>query len=125
MGAESRVVVESFLDGAKAAFAGSRIPVGAATGDVARLLLPSVLRRAIAAPAFRFMSIPPWHRGLPIPVGALAAALGPVGVPVHVWTIDDARAARAFWRIGVRGVVSNDPGSILRARDEAGRSPGA
>jgi glycerophosphoryl diester phosphodiesterase len=59
--------------------------------------------------------MPPYHRGLPLPVGGYASILEPLGVPVHCWTIDDPREADRLRRLGVRGIISNDPAAIARA----------
>jgi glycerophosphoryl diester phosphodiesterase len=56
-----------------------------------------------------------------LPVGAMARALGRVGVLVHVWTVDDRRIAGELWRVGVRGIISNDPAAIIEERKSAER----
>jgi glycerophosphoryl diester phosphodiesterase len=42
-----------------------------------------------------------------------------VGVPVHIWTVNDAADANRLWDLGVTGVITDDPATILAAR--AGR----
>jgi hypothetical protein len=56
------------------------------------------------------------HGPLPLPVGRFARLLARHGVPVHIWTVNDAAAARVLWGLGVRGIVSDDPATILAAR---------
>jgi len=96
------------------AFHGSGIAQGASRRDTASLLWRAALRVPVAHVDFRVMCMPPAHRGLPLPVGGYAHILAPLGVPVHVWTIDDPRAAERLREKGVRGIISNDPAAILR-----------
>jgi len=35
-----------------------------------------------------------------------------------VWTVNDPASARAYWQGGVAGIVTDDPGAILRARTQ-------
>jgi glycerophosphoryl diester phosphodiesterase len=70
---------------------------------------------------------PSWHRLIPEAVALRASALhlhaGMVtrplmgaaraaGLPVYVWTVDDAGEARTLIRAGVSGLFSNDPGRL-------------
>jgi glycerophosphoryl diester phosphodiesterase len=65
------------------------------------------------APPYRAASVPPSYRGLPLPLRRFARLLRPAGVPVHVWTVDDPRAARRLWDGGISGIVANDPAAVL------------
>jgi glycerophosphoryl diester phosphodiesterase len=112
--AVDRCIVASFRENAMDAFEGSGIAQGASRRDTAGLLWRAVLRVPVAHVDFSVMCIPPVHRGLPLPVGGFAHILAPLGVPVHVWTIDDARDAERLREKGVRGIISNDPAAILR-----------
>jgi glycerophosphoryl diester phosphodiesterase len=113
--ASARAVIASFLDEAVAPFRGSPYATGAARGDVARLLA-ATLAGARVRPRYQLASVPRSYGGLPLPVARFARALRPAGVPVSVWTVDDADEARALWAAGVSGMVSNDPGALLEAR---------
>lgn len=117
MGAESRCIVASFQAAALTPFAGSRIPIGASPDMVAPLLVPALMRRRFTALPCQTMSLPRSYRGIPVPLGALARAAEPAGVTVHAWTINSPSVARTLWRRGVRGIISDDPWAILRARD--------
>ena len=112
-GAQHRCIVAAFDDSAMDPFEGSGIPQGASRRDTATLLW----RAALGVPArhvdFNVMCMPPAHRGLPLPVGGYAKSLEPLGVPVHVWTIDEVDAARRLRRRGARGIISNDPAAII------------
>ncbi len=109
-----RAVVASFRDDVMAYFRQTRYPTGAAQGDVARLLRAAVLGRHVDPP-YRAASVPATYRGVPLPLGRFARMLRRVGVPVHVWTVDDPQQAARLWEVGVSGIVSNDPGRILDA----------
>jgi glycerophosphoryl diester phosphodiesterase len=55
------------------------------------------------------LSVPERHRGLPIVSRRFIAAARALGVPVHVWTVNDAADAERLWRAGVSGVITDDP----------------
>jgi glycerophosphoryl diester phosphodiesterase len=116
-GAESRCVVESFDDRAIEPFRGSRIPIGASSADVTRLLPRVLTRRAVRSLPYSVMCIPRWHSGIRVPIASLVRLTRPAGCLVHVWTINDPPIARRLWAIGVRGIVSDDPGRMRRVRD--------
>ena len=59
-----------------------------------------------------------WH-GIPVPIAALARALRDSGTVIHVWTVNDPAYALRLWREGVQGILSDDPRSILAARESA------
>jgi len=118
--ATARCIVASFHWEAMDAFRGSDIATGSSRRDTARLLLPALFRIDVGPVGFDVMCMPPSHRGFPLPVGGYAKILASSGVPVHVWTVDDPRQAQRLWSKGVRGIISNDPGAIIRARSQAG-----
>lgn len=116
-GARARAVVASFDERALDPFRGSGFALGATQREVAALLGRALVGgRLRAPPNYQSVSVPPRFRGLPLPVGRFARLLRPHGRTVHVWTVDDPRAAAAFWAAGVNGVISNDPAAVLAAR---------
>jgi glycerophosphoryl diester phosphodiesterase len=115
-GANERCIVASFREVAMDAFRGSGIVQGASRRDTALLLWRALLRIPVERVDFDVLCMPPVHRGLPLPVGGYVSILRPLGVPVHCWTIDDPREAARLRARGVRGIISNDPGSILNAQ---------
>ena len=115
-GASARTVVDAFAGAALVPFRGSAIAIGSARGDVARLLATTLARQRPRAVAYRAVCVPLSHYGLPLPVARFASALLPLGVPVHVWTVNDVRVATALWREGIAGIITDDPGTMLRAR---------
>lgn len=111
-----RIIVAGFDPASTTPLRGSDVALGASTPDVAGLLLPSLLRRPIVAPWFRALCIPPSHRGIPVPVAAVARATRAHGVVTHVWTINEPARAQRLWRAGVQGIISDDPALMLAAR---------
>ena len=116
-GAEARCVLESFDVHALDPFRGSRIAVGAASADVTRLLHRVVTRRPVRSLPYSVMCIPRWLRGVRVPIASLVRITQPAGCLVHVWTINEPAVAHGLWNVGVRGIVSDDPGLMRRARD--------
>jgi glycerophosphoryl diester phosphodiesterase len=116
-GASARCIVESFHHAAGAAFAGSTIGVGASQRQVAALLPRALARVPSPHVPFRFMAIPPTHGILPLPVAGFVAATRAAGAPVHVWTINAPAQAERLGRVGVTGIISDDPAVMLPLRD--------
>ncbi len=118
LGAERRCIVASSIRASVAPFEGSAIPIGSSPSHLAPLLIPALLGRRYTRLPFSSMSLPEvWH-GIPVPLGALARAAKPAGVPLHVWTINSPDDAKRLWRLGVHGILSDDPAVIMRARKE-------
>lgn len=111
-----RVIVAGFSAASVAPLRGAGFALGASTPDVATLLLPSLLQRQPRTLPFQALCIPPSHNGIPLPIAAMARAIKRSGTVMHVWTINDPERARALWRVGVQGIISDDPATILRAR---------
>jgi glycerophosphoryl diester phosphodiesterase len=111
--ATNRCIVASFDERAMDAFRGSGIAQGASRRDTAGLLWRALLRLPPARVGFNVLCMPTGYHGLPLPVGGYAGILAPLGVPVHVWTVDDPAEAARLQAGGVRGIISNDPAAIL------------
>jgi glycerophosphoryl diester phosphodiesterase len=90
--------------------------------DVAALRWRSALGLGSGAPSYRTLSVPRSYRGIPVATRAFFRAAAAIGVPVHVWTVDDAQVATMLWRAGASGIVTNDVSAIVKARAEAGLS---
>jgi len=114
--AEERTLVDSFAPGALRIFANSSIPYGATRDDVARLMSEVVLGRAITPIHYRALCVPLYYRVLPIPVKKFARVAPKYDCRVHVWTINDPATAKELWAAGVNGIISDDPGLMLKAR---------
>ena len=117
-GLAGRVIVAGFDPESTRPLRGAPLALGARTPDVAALLIPALLRRPIAHPWFHALCIPPWHRGIPVPVAMLARTTRPFGVATHVWTVNDPAQARRLWASGVQGIISDDPARMLAVRGE-------
>jgi glycerophosphoryl diester phosphodiesterase len=112
----ARVIVAGFDAAATRPLQGAGFALGASQAEVAALLLRALLGRDPGVLPYQALCIPPrWH-GLPLPVAALARALRRRGGCTHVWTVNTAAEARALWRAGVQGIISDDPAVILAAR---------
>ena len=118
-GIAQRVIVAGFDPSATRPLRGAGFALGACTPDVARLVLPALLGRRIAPPHFQALCIPARWNGIAVPIAALARALRGSGTVIHVWTINDPNVALRLWREGVQGILSDDPRSILAARQSA------
>ena len=116
--AAARCIAAAFDVHTLDAFTGSDIAIASATAHVASMLLPAITGRRLQRLPFGTMSIPRSYRGIPLPLGAIARAVAPAGVGVHVWTVNDPLTAQRLWRHGVRGILSDDPARILAARAE-------
>jgi glycerophosphoryl diester phosphodiesterase len=115
-GIAQRVIVAGFDPEATRPLIGAGFALGASTPDVVGLLWPALLRRHVAPQAFQALCIPPvWH-GIPVPIAALARSLRGSASVIHVWTINDPARALRLWRLGVQGIISDDPATILAAR---------
>jgi len=111
--AQARCIVAAFDEESMGAFTGSGIAQGASRRDTGKLMWRALTRVAPSRVDFDVMCIPAVYHGLPLPVRGYATILAPLGVPVHVWTVDDARQAGRLRRAGVRGIISNDP-AVMR-----------
>lgn len=116
--AEHRCIAAAFSSVALEAFRGSNIPLSSTTAHVTSLLVPALARRVVSHPPFQVMSLPRFHRGIPVPLAALARAVARAGVPLHVWTVNQAALAQRLWKSGISGILSDDPAVILAARRE-------
>jgi glycerophosphoryl diester phosphodiesterase len=114
--AEGRTLVDSFDPTALSTFADSQIPVGASQRDVARSIIEILLGRSVTPFAFRAFCIPLKYRRIPLPVRRLARVAPQQNCVVHVWTINDPAMATRLWTDGVRGIISDDPAAMVRAR---------
>ena len=120
-GIAHRVIVAGFDSAATRPLRGAGFALAASTPDVIGLLLPALAGQRVASPAFQALCLPlRWH-GIPVPIAALARTLRRSGGVTHVWTINDPEKALQLWRLGVQGIISDDPGPILAARRAAWR----
>jgi glycerophosphoryl diester phosphodiesterase len=117
--AAGRCVVAAFQDAALDPFPHPAFKRGATRTDTARLWLAVLAGLPRAGGRYDLLAVPErWH-GLPVPTRRLVRAAHAAGHPVHVWTVNDARAARRLWSLGVSGIVTDYPGRLVTERPPA------
>jgi glycerophosphoryl diester phosphodiesterase len=52
-----------------------------------------------------------------VPTRRFIADAARVDAAVSVWTVDEPVLARRLWKRGANGIVTNDPGALLKARE--------
>jgi glycerophosphoryl diester phosphodiesterase len=114
--AEERALVDAFDELSIRVFEGSRIAYGASRNGVARLMSQVVLGIPPSAMNYSALCVPLSYKGLPLPVRGFAKAGRTHNVRVHVWTINNPEVAVSLWKSGVNGIISDDPGLMLKAR---------
>jgi glycerophosphoryl diester phosphodiesterase len=117
-GATNRTVVDSAVHDAVAPFRATRgtLATGASMPEVIALLRRACLPLPSRDLPFQALCIPQRYHGVPIPAGRLATVARRAGVATHVWTVNDPAVARRLWRRGVQGIVTDDPGVMLKLR---------
>ncbi len=110
---KDRVIVGSFHDAALAPLRGRGFHLGASSRETVALYARTLSFRDAGRPAFAAACLPPRFRGLPLPLASFARRLRPLGIPSHVWTINDPRQATRLWADGVNAILSDDPGTLL------------
>jgi len=116
--ADERCIAASFRPEALVPFEEDGVAVSSPPASIAPMCLPALPGRRYTTLPFQTMSLPRVYRGIPVPLHALARATEPAGVPLHVWTVNAPAVALKLWRAGVRGILSDDPATILRAREQ-------
>ncbi len=119
-GDEGRVTVGSFVSGALIPFRRAGVKTAATFPEGRNLVVPALLGIKRRSVPYSVLSTPPRYKGIPLPLGAMARSLAPAGVGVQVWTVNDPREALRLWRLGVHGILSDDPATILKARASLG-----
>jgi glycerophosphoryl diester phosphodiesterase len=117
--AVDRCIVASFVAAAMAPFAAGPIPTGASQPDLVRLFPRALFGRPAHALPYDVIAMPDRWYGVPLPMRGYVRAAATAGVPVHVWTVNEAAVADRLWAIGVRGIISDDPAQMLARRDGA------
>ena len=114
--AVDRAIVGSFLHGAMRTVRAAHLASGASRRDMVGLLVRGMLHLPPNQFPCAALCIPEQSSGLRLPLAQLAAWGRPIGVPVHVWTVNRAADALRLWDAGVTGVLTDDPQVILAAR---------
>lgn len=119
--AVDRVVPAAATDAALAAFREPPFRYGGSAREIGRLFWGTAFRLPRPRPRYATLSVPHRYRGLLVPTARFLAAARRLGIPVHVWTVDDPLQARHLWARGATGMVTNVPGKLVRARGELTR----
>jgi glycerophosphoryl diester phosphodiesterase len=114
----ARVLVGSFHDAALAPLRGRGVALSASVAQTRTVLPAALLGRAVGQPGFDAFCIPPTYYGIPVPVGRLADVVRGSGAATHVWTVNAPSVAVRLWHRGIRGIISDDPGPIIAAREK-------
>jgi glycerophosphoryl diester phosphodiesterase len=117
-GAVDRVCVGSFSDRRLArvrAMLGPSLCTALGPAEVRRLRLASwriPLRARLPAAGTACVQIPCRHRGIPLAESRLIDDAHARGLPVHVWTINDAAEMQRLLDLGVDGLMTDDLGAL-------------
>jgi glycerophosphoryl diester phosphodiesterase len=117
-GVQENVVVGSVENEVSARLVRTGLRTCASMRDAAVMIPLSLLGMAPSHPTWDVLSITPNYHGLPIPVVAMTEAARKAGIATHVWTVNNPGQALAFWKAGVTGILTDDPGAIVRARTQ-------
>ncbi len=103
--------------------AGPRVPTCASPGEVAAyVVLPGRVARRLA-PHVAALQVPPRAGWLPLTTAALVRRAHAVGVPVHVWTVDDPTEMRRLLDLGVDGLMTDRTELLASVLQERGLWP--
>ena len=119
---EWRCMVDAYSEIAVRRFEGSGIAYGASKSDVANLMKTVLLGRPVSAMKYKALCVPLSYYGLPLPVRRFAKVGRKHDCRVHVWTINDTKQAVSLWNDGINGIISDDPGIMISARDAMPRT---
>jgi glycerophosphoryl diester phosphodiesterase len=117
--AASRCIVAAFEAGSLNAFLEPPFSCGASRRDVVALMARTAVGLGAGRVPYRAICPPNEYYGVPVPIGLIVRGARRLGVPVHVWTVDEPREARRLWAQGVNGIISNAPRGILEERNGA------
>lgn len=95
------------------------IPTGSSRGDIAAFL--AWVKRGCPpgyAPPGRALQVPESYRGMPIVFADSVAAAHRAGLEIHVWTVNRGDDMKRLLRLGVDGIMSDDPELLVRAAAE-------
>ncbi len=106
--AEGRVLLGAFQRAALRHFVGTEFPHSAARIQVGWFWTCARVGLARRA-GFGAFSVPEYWRALHVVDPAFLAAARRLGLPVHVWTVDDPTAAARLRALGVCGIITNFP----------------
>ncbi|NLC70422.1 MAG: glycerophosphodiester phosphodiesterase [Desulfuromonadaceae bacterium] len=95
------------------------IPTGSGRGDIAAFL--NWLKQGCPPgyhPLGRALQVPESYRGIPIVFPDSVAAAHAAGLEMHVWTVNRPEDMKRLLRMGVDGIMSDDPELLVRTAEE-------
>jgi glycerophosphoryl diester phosphodiesterase len=125
LGAEDRVLVASFPLAPVARFRAlseGRVATAATQPEIRTFVLAAYARRARwLRPAYDVLQVPVSYRGIAVVSRTTVAAAHSLGLPVHVWTIDDRPSMERLLALGVDGLMSDRPDVLAEVLAEQRR----
>jgi glycerophosphoryl diester phosphodiesterase len=114
--AAPRSIIASFEAECLGAFSEPPFVRGASRRDVMQLMARTLCGLGPRRAPYRAIFPPNRYRGRTAHIGLIVRGARRLGIPVHVWTVDDPGEARHLWQLGVNGITSNAPRLILEER---------
>src|SRR5262249_38224637 len=112
-GAEDRILVASFPLAPLARFrrlSGGRIVTAGTMPEIRAFVCAAYARQArYLRPAYDVLQVPEVNRGIRVASRTTLAAAHALGLPVHVWTVDDRQSMERLLALGVDGLMSDRP----------------
>jgi glycerophosphoryl diester phosphodiesterase len=114
-GATDRVIVASFLDYATDAFAKLAPGIATSAGTMATANFWRAVHQAEELPVTPHvaMQVPARHGDLVVVDGAFVSAAHECGMAVHVWTVNDAGEMARLLDLGVDGIITDLPTTVV------------
>jgi len=111
-GAAGRCLVASEFHEALECFRDGRFLVGASRKDILRLLVGSATGTRPKSVTYHALSVPDRQHFIPVATRRFIADAHRLGVPVHIWTVDDPAEAAELRARGANGILTNDPARL-------------
>lgn len=117
-----RTIVASFLDAATQAFAGHAPDIATSAGTVDVALFVRAVRQGAEPPPLRHVAlqVPAVRHGVVVVDPAVVEAAHAAGLAVHVWTINDEVTMADLLDMGVDGIITDLPGTLLPLLERRG-----
>lgn len=116
--AQERVVVASEFHEALACFRDGGFLVGASRRDILHAVIRAALHVRARRVGYRALSVPVRHGVIPVATRRFMADAHALGVPVHIWTVDDPSEAARLRALGANGILTNDPARMAGFRPQ-------
>ncbi len=88
------------------------VPLGLSAGQCWSILRGSYVGGVPKGFAGRAMQVPPRYGVVPVARPRLIQAVHAAGMELHLWVLNDPRAAQRWLERGVDGIMSDDPGAL-------------